>query len=173
VADISLLERVRLPLELLIALDCRPFHVALQPVHHLVRMAHVVSTAAFFGAIAVVDLRLIGFWSGLSLRSLERLAHRWLYGGLGVALVTGLALFLYAPVQVGSHLYFVPKLLLILIGLAHAAIFHLTVWPQVRERPADALARARLAGLASLTIWFGIFACAALNVESAPRVALW
>jgi hypothetical protein len=36
----------------------------------------------------------------------------WLYTTLGIAIITGFALFFYDPVHVGSHAYFTLKLIL-------------------------------------------------------------
>jgi len=41
----------------------------------------------------------------------------WLYLTFGISFATGVALFLYDPLHVGSHAYFTLKLLFILLGL--------------------------------------------------------
>ena len=66
-----------------------------------------------------------------------------LYGLFAVTIITGAALFFYEPVKVGSHAYFLPKLILTALGLA-----------------ADAAQMARLID------------CACLNVEAEPKVLL-
>ncbi len=118
------LDFLRLSSEFLVALDWRPFHFALQPYHHLVRLLHLLSMAGFFGGIAVLDLRLMGWHRALPLQPLARQVLLPIYGLFAVTVVAGIALFLYAPVKVGSHPYFTLKLLLILIGLVNAAMFH-------------------------------------------------
>ena len=61
--DSHLLALIRIPYGVLTALDSRGFHYALQPYHYLVRAAHVLTMAAFFGGIGLLDLRLLG-WRG-------------------------------------------------------------------------------------------------------------
>src|SRR6202045_2097042 len=102
---------LRLPFALLAALDSRGVDYALQPYHHLVRLTHFLTVAAFFGGIMQLDLRLMGWRGTVSLRAFADHVLPWLYVTFGVAIVTGLALFLYDPIGVGSHGYFTPKLI--------------------------------------------------------------
>ena len=93
-ADPSALDFLRIPAATLAALDWRPYHFALQPYHYLVRVTHVASMAAFFGGIALLDLRLMGWRRAVPLRPLADQALPWLYATFGVTIVTGVALFL-------------------------------------------------------------------------------
>jgi len=175
-ADPNALDIIRIPSGVLVALDWRPFHFALQPYHYLVRMAHVVTMAAFFGGIAALDLRLMGLRVSMPLKPLADLVLPWLYITFAVAFATGIALFFYDPVHVGSHAYFSLKLLLTVFGLGNAALFHrsayfatLAVETPPAARPS---AHVRLAGAVSLLLWVGVVVCACLNVEAAPKVLL-
>jgi hypothetical protein len=165
------LDFLRLSSDFLVALDWRPFHFALQPYHHLVRLLHLVAMAGFFGGIAVLDLRLLGWHGALPLQPLARQVRLPIYVLFVVTIATGAALFFYAPVKVGNHPYFTLKLLLILLGLGNAALFH-------RSDSTNAFAgvalpgHARLAGVLSLAFWTGVIVCACLNVEAAPKVLL-
>jgi hypothetical protein len=163
---------LRLPDDWLIALDSRGLHFALQPYHHLIRLTHILSVAAFFGAIVLLDMRLLGFHRGLPLRPLAAQAAGWLYGSFAVALASGVVLFLYDPVHVGSHGYFVPKLILLGLALANAAAFHRSGYLAALAADPVMPARARLAGLISLALWTGVMICAGLNGEAAPKVLL-
>ena len=173
-ADPNALDLIRIPSEVLVALDWRPFHFALQPYHYLVRLTHVVSMAAFFGGIAALDLRLMGWRATLPLQPFADLVLPWLYATFGIALVSGIALFCYDPVHVGSHAYFSLKLLLTLLGLVNAALFrrsaHFAAF--AADAPAKPSAHVRFAGAVSLALWTGVVVCACLNVEAAPKVLL-
>jgi hypothetical protein len=175
-ADPNTLDLIRIPSDVLVALDWRPFHFALQPYHFLVRMTHVVSMAAFFGGIAALDLRLMGWRVSVPLQPFADLVLPWLYVTFAVALATGLALFFYDPVHVGSHAYFTLKLLLTGLGLLNAALFRRSVHfaALTAETPASAkpAAHVRLVGAVSLLLWTGVVVCACLNVEAAPKVLL-
>jgi hypothetical protein len=175
-ADPSAFDALRIPSSALIALDWRPYHFALQPYHYLVRATHVLTMAAFFGAIMAVDLRLMGLLSQIPLRAFSEKMAPWLYGTFTVTFVTGIALFLYDPVHVGSHAYFSLKLILTGFGLINAAAFrhsgHLHSIPDDFSGKPQIINRARLVGALSLALWVGVVVCASLNVEAEPKVLL-
>jgi len=175
-ADPNILDLIRIPSDVLVALDWRPYHFALQPYHYLVRLTHVASMAAFFGGIAALDLRLMGWRTSVPLRPFADLVLPWLYVTFGIALLSGIALFFYDPVQVGSHAYFSLKLLLTLLGLINAALFrrsaYLTAFAAETPASARPSAHVRLVGAVSLLLWTGVVACACLNVEAAPKMLL-
>jgi hypothetical protein len=175
-ADPNALDLIRIPSDLLVALDWRPFHFALQPYHYLVRLTHVVSMAAFFGGIAALDLRLMGWRASLPLQTFADLVLPWLYVTFSIALLSGVALFFYDPVHVGSHAYFSLKLLLTVLGVANAALFRRSAHfaALAAEAPASAApsAHIRFVGAVSLALWTGVVVCACLNVEAAPKVLL-
>jgi hypothetical protein len=163
---------LRLPTDLLIALDNRTFHFLLQPVHYLVRMVHLLTIAAFFGGIALLDLRLMGARVMMPLRGLADYVLPWLWGTCAVAMVTGFALFFYDPLHVGSHPYFTVKLLLIVAGGMNASVFHHTFYASALAAEGRPPHSARLAGAISLALWTGVMICACLNVEPPPKLLL-
>jgi hypothetical protein len=156
----------------LVAFDWRPYHFAMQRYHFLVRAAHIVSMSAFFGGIGLLDFRLIGWRGTVPLRAFAEHVLPWLWATFAVTVATGTALFLYDPLHVGSHAYWVPKLLSITLGLVNAALFH-------REGYVIALAAhgrmppsARVAGFLSLACWTAAIVFACLDTEGAPKVLL-
>ena len=173
-ADPSMLDFLRIPSGTLAALDWRPFHFALQPYHYLTRLAHILSMAGFFGGIALLDLRLIGWRRKLPLRPFADQALPWIYATFGVSILTGVALFFYDPVHVGSHAYFTLKLILILLGIVNAAVFRRSGYlaALTPDAPASQPTYARLVGALSLALWTGVILCACLNVEDAPKLLL-
>jgi hypothetical protein len=171
-ADPSVFDAVRIPASVLVALDWRPLHFAMQRYHYLVRLGHVLSMAAFYGGIALLDLRLLGVRGAVRLKPFADHVLPALYVTFAVATVTGLALFLYAPVHVGAHAYFVPKLIAIALGLVNAAIYHRTGYLNALAAEERLPSSARIAGALSLAFWTAAVAFACLNVEPAPRVIL-
>ncbi len=140
-ADPSLFDPIRIPVSALVALDWRPYHFALQPFHYLVRTAHVAAMGAFFGGIGLLDFRLMGWRATVPLRAFAEHVLPWLWATFGIAVATGVALFLYDPVHVGAHAYWAPKLLAVALGLANAAMFHRTSY--VAALAAEARCRSR------------------------------
>lgn len=172
-ADPSLFDVLRIPAETLIALDDRDLHFQMQPYHFLIRMVHVVSMAAFFGGIGLLDFRLMGWRAAAPLRQFTEHVLPWLYVTFAVAVATGAALFAYDPVHAGSHAYFAPKILLVALGLANALAFHRTSYIRAMAVGDGAPpVSARIAGALSLALWTGVVVCASLNVEDAPKVLL-
>ena len=171
-ADPSLFDAIRIPGAVLVALDNRTFHFALQPWHYIVRMAHILSMALFFGGIVILDFRLVGIGRRRPIESTVGALLPSVYAGFVIAIVTGIALFLYDPVHVGAHAYFTPKLLLTALGLANAVIYHRLGLSRAMSGEGGLPVHTRIAGIASLLIWSAVMICAALNVEGVPKVLL-
>lgn len=172
-ADPSLFDALRLPSSLLITLDNREFHFAIQPWHYLLRMSHIVSTSAFFGGIVLLDLRLLGVRSAANLKAFSSDILPWLYVIFSIATVSGVLLFLYDPLHVGSHAYFVPKIILIVLGLLNAGLYHRFAYEQALIADDGATpGSAKLAGLVSLALWLGVMAFSSLNAEGVPKLLL-
>jgi hypothetical protein len=126
----------------------------------LIVFAHVASAAVLFGAILIVDLRLMGVMRKLEPGSLAKLALPWAVGGALTALASGFILLMFDPIAVGVHTYFLPKMLLIVLGLGNAVLFHRVV----RLEAVDTRSlSARFAGALSIALWTGVFLCATLN----------
>jgi len=171
-SDLHALSFLAIPPDILAALDYRPFRFALQPVHHLVRMAHILSISLFFGTIGLLDLRLTGLRPAVSLKSLADAVMPLIYVNLLIGIVTGLMLFFYDPVHVGSHAYFSLKMILIVAGMGNAAVFNRTGFAEALRATGPMPRAARIFGAVSLAIWFGVMICASLNGEAAPKVLL-
>lgn len=171
-ADPSIFDAIRIPTQALIALDWRPYHFALQPYHYLVRTAHILSMAFFFGGIGLLDLRLMGWRGTVPLRPFAEHVLPWLYATFALSAASGLALFLYDPVHAGSRAYWTPKLIAIALGLANAAVFHRTSYVAALASAGRLPASARAAGALSLALWTAAVVFACLNTEAMPKVLL-
>ncbi len=171
-ADPSLFDPFRISVGALVSLDWRPYHFALQPYHYLVRTAHIVSMGAFFGGIGLLDFRLMGWRGSVPLRSFAEHVLPWLWATFAVAVVTGVALFLYDPVRVGTHAYWTPKLIAIGLGLANALRFHRTSYVMALAERGSLPMAARIAGAVSLACWTAAVVFACLDTEAAPRLLL-
>ena len=167
--DSNLFEAIRIPADLLIAMDWRPYHFLFQPVHFIVRILHILSMAAFFGFIGLLDIRLIGGFKVFSLRTLEAALRPWLYSTFATATVTGVLLFFYDPVRIGSRAFWVPKLISIALGLGNVVFLHRINYID-RFEAGDR--RIRYAGMFSLAMWTLALVFACLNAEEAPKLLL-
>jgi hypothetical protein len=171
-ADPHALSFLYIPTDILVALDNRDYRFAMQPFHHLVRMAHILSISAFFGAIILLDLRLAGLRPKVPLRALSELVMPFVYWTFGIGVVTGALLFFYDPVHVASHAYFSLKIILVVLGMINALLFNRKGFGIALAAPGAMPRNARIIGTLSLLIWAGVMICATLNVEAAPKVLL-
>lgn len=140
--------------------------------HGPLRLLHVAGTATFFGAILLLDLRLLGLLGrDIALDALARLVLPVTHWSFAVTLSSGVLLFLYDPIQTGSHSWFLPKLLLLGAAVANAGLFSVPRRIGLRAIGAGGLTRhARIAGLVSLVLWSGVIVAATANHEERPLV---
>ncbi len=125
----------------------------------LVETLHIGALATLFGAMAVVDLRILGFSKALPIEPLLRHALPIALIAFCLAGATGLMLFLaHADDLIGNRV-FVLKICLIGAAGINAAIFH----SGSRSNPANWQAvapwEARLTAALSLLIWSAVIAC--------------
>ena len=105
-------------------------------------------------------------------RELARLVLPCVYAAFALCVVTGLALFFYDPLEVGSHVWLTPKLLFVALGLANALWFNKTHLPALLLSDV-ALSRAGVvAGTASILFWALAILCGCLNAEGPPRLLI-
>jgi len=153
-----------IPHHVLLALTSQEIHRALQPISGLLKAVHITAMAVFLGAITVLDLRLIGFRGEIGLDGISSLILPVVRGAFPLVALTGVALFLYSPMVAGMNPWFVPKLLLVALGLVNAWFY------QRRTARSDGVpVRARAAGILSLAIWLSVTMVASLTLEHAAR----
>jgi phosphoglycerol transferase MdoB-like AlkP superfamily enzyme len=171
-ADPSLFDPLRIPSEVLIALDNRTYHFAVQPYHYLVRMTHIVSAAAFFGGIVLFDLRLAGLRSRSGLKAFAADTLPWLYLTFVLSMISGMLLFLYDPVHAGSRAYFTPKMIMILLGLVNTLLYRRFAFGKALKEPAAVPASAKWGAALSAFFWLGVMAFSSMNAEGIPKFLL-
>lgn len=127
----------------------------------VVEALHVVALTLVIGAVAVLDLRLIGVASrSRPLPQLLRDVLPVVWSAFVFAAVSGILLFASNAVAYAHNPPFQRKVaLLALIGL-NAAAFHILVRPRLRaEQLVGRLPRwAQLSGVISITLWIGVTA---------------
>jgi hypothetical protein len=127
-------------------------------------VAHILSLMVFFGAVAVMDLRLAGFfqatWPGSLLRRARLVA---ILGFIGLV-VSGAVLFVAEASHIVLNGVFQLKLALIGLGLLNIIWFEYFIAGQVRDlQPNTPLpGNARFVGVSSIAIWLTVAACGRL-----------
>jgi hypothetical protein len=121
-----------------------------------VNTAHILGVALLVGAIAPMDLRLLGAWRRLEHSELARLLLPVAAAGLALAATAGVMLFVVRAKDYGVHPLFQVKMPIVLTGTAAALVAHARagLWLE-RITPGQA----RLHGALSLACWIGALVC--------------
>ena len=123
---------------------------------------HVIAIVTVVGCIAVMDLRLLGFASGnRAVSAVSQDTLKWTWLAFGLAVVTGLLLFVSRASSYAINPYFLWKMGLLALAGLNMAIFHLSTWRTVENWDANpAIPRAaKFAGGVSLALWIGVVFC--------------
>jgi hypothetical protein len=125
----------------------------------VVESIHVLSITLVFGTIAILDLRMLGVvLRAIPVTRLARNIFPLVWTGFAVSFASGFLLFwAEAAKDYWNPAFRVKLILLLLVGL-NPLIFHSTVYRQVHEWEHLHLApwRARVAAIASITLWSGV-----------------
>ena len=119
---------------------------------------HVISIAGLFGAICVLDLRLLGVWRSIPLGMISRPAVNVAGTGAALAMFTGVFLLATKASENAHNPYLLPKLGFIALALINLAVLHLTPsWRahRGRELTQAEYGRLRFFGATSLLFWLG------------------
>lgn len=139
----------------------------------LVNTLHITGIALLFGAIAGLDLRLLGLWRTVPVAPLARVLVPVAAAGLLLAATAGALLFLVRADQYANATLFQAKLLLIAAAVTNAALLRTSgAWRNVREvaggdeasggaRQTTPL-RLKWAGALSLLLWLAAIAAGRL-----------
>ncbi|MDO9317623.1 MAG: hypothetical protein Q7V56_05440 [Gammaproteobacteria bacterium] len=125
----------------------------------LIESLHVVSITLMLGAILMVDLRVLGLAATrYSVSTLSRELVPWSAVALGVASVTGIAMFITRASAHAVNPAFQIKMLLMVLAGINVAVFHLIIFrhnvdwdPRINTSVA-----ARLVAASSIALWIGV-----------------
>jgi hypothetical protein len=133
-------------------------------VYPLVNLAHLLGVALLFGAIAALDLRLVGLWPDTPVPVLARATVPVAGAGLALALLTGPALLAVRATEYVENPFLWMKFGAVALGLANLAAGHRSAgW---RSRGAGGGRRLALAGAVSLAAWLAA-------VSAGRMIAYW
>jgi hypothetical protein len=130
-------------------------------VYPLANVAHVLSVIVFAGAVAVIDVRLMGGLSGAPVRDVLRGGRKAaVLAFLGVA-ASGGVLFSAEASHLALNWVFQTKMLLIALALLNVIVFELIFARRLREfaprMPMPASAKA--SAFVSFATWIAVAAC--------------
>jgi len=131
----------------------------------LVNLAHIFGISLLFGAIVVLDLRLLGVWGKIPLHLMARPTTVVAGTGFAIAILTGPALLATKATEYVGNPFLPIKLTAILLGIINVAILHrLPAWKERANLDMGAAKRRQLAvaGSTSLLCWVSAISAARL-----------
>ena len=131
----------------------------------IVNLFHIIAIALLFGAICVLDLRLLGVWRSIPLGMISRPAVNVAGAGVALAALTGVPMLATKAVEYADNPFLLPKFFFLALALANVALMHLSrPWREHRARELTRAEMKRLAamGAASLFFWLGVITCGRL-----------
>ena len=153
-----------LPAALLVALattDLRLWMYGQRVLYGVLRFLHLLGMAGFLGMILLLEVKRLGFFPAASFQSARLPIVALMNVAFAVTVLSGIALFIHDPIGVGLHTMFLPKLLLIVIGLFHAT--YVERLPAM-QRPG----RRRGAAVVALSVWVMVIGCSTWNAVERP-----
>ena len=126
-----------------------------------VNAAHITGIAILFGSIVPLDLRLMGCFRQVPIRTLSRVLVPVAAAGLTLAVAAGFLLFSIRAVQYAGTTLFQIKMALVACGIANALLLRKAeAWEGARDDIASPPPpRLRAAGALSIALWLSVIFC--------------
>lgn len=116
---------------------------------------HFIGLCLLMGAVAIMDLRLLGFGRSLPIRAVHQLIP-WAWTGFLINLTTGILFFFTQPGFYVPNGAFRVKLVLLLLAGANALWFQFTVKPSSLTDEFAIPRRVKTMASASLVLWISV-----------------
>jgi hypothetical protein len=147
-----------------VALEQSAFAMAIRQsrwLYPLANVGHVIALVTFAGAIAVMDLRLIGALSATLPGLVLRRARGVAIAALGALGLSGVMLFTAEASHLATNAMFIVKQALVVAGFVNVALFEVLTRRTIVALPAGTAMppAARIAGCLSLAVWIAVAAC--------------
>ncbi len=128
----------------------------------LVNTGHIIGIALLFGGIAPLDLRLLGYWRAVSIRSLAGILIPMSMAGFVLAVLTGSLLFATRPLDYIKEPLFGIKMACLIAAVLNALVLRRS-WGGADVSDAEGARPGwRIAAVLSLALWAGIIAAGRL-----------
>jgi hypothetical protein len=130
----------------------------------IVETVHILSLAILFGAVAMFDLRLLGFSRHLLVTDIAWHLLPWAFMSFGFVVVSGFLMFAVEATEIAANPAFRLKLLLILGTGINAAIFHGGPYKSVKmwNRGVEVPIAVKAIAILSLVLWTAVITCGRL-----------
>jgi hypothetical protein len=122
----------------------------------VVNLIHIIGVASLFGAVLLLDLRLLGAWKKVPIAAISEVAVPIAKAGFGVAAVAGICMISTNATDYAGNPFLLIKFPAIFLALANALILtRQRAWRERKSRQLSASEQSRLAwmGGISLACW--------------------
>jgi hypothetical protein len=129
----------------------------------LLNLAHIIGIGSLFGAVLLLDLKLLGLWPSIPAPSLIRPTVPVAAFGFVLAALSGIMMLSFNTTEYHGNPFFYIKLPVIVLGLVNVAIINrLAAWRRAAaglpSEPGDQRMLA-IFGALSLLIWLTVVSC--------------
>ena len=129
----------------------------------LLNLSHIIGISSLFGAVLLLDLKLLGLWRSIPAASLIRPTVPLAAFGFMLAAVSGIMMLSFNTTEYHGNPFFYIKLPVIVLGLVNVAIIQrLAAWRRAAAGQPSAPGDQRLLavfGSISLLIWLTVISC--------------
>jgi hypothetical protein len=123
----------------------------------LIETVHLLGLAFSVGTIMWVDLRLLGLaMQDEPVSDVVEQLEPWAIWGFGVMFISGFFLLVAEPLKAYTTLSFRLKALMLVLAALNVLYFHKRVYHNVDQWDRQIPWRAKMVGIFSLALWFGI-----------------
>lgn len=125
----------------------------------VINLAHILGVSSLFGAVLLLDLRMLGVWRQIPLVSVTRPAVPIAGIGLAVAVTSGVLMLSFNASEYYGNPFFYAKFPLILLGVINVGVLSfMPAWREKKSRELTMREERQLAifGGVSLAIWLSV-----------------
>jgi hypothetical protein len=122
-----------------------------------IQSVHIVAIGVVLSSVLMVDLRIFGYAGrDLTMPQTVRRFGSWLWGALGVLLITGIVMITGEPVRELMSLSFWLKMMQLAIGVALALMFQRALRHNAQRWDHAVSARVKFLAIVTLIVWLSI-----------------
>jgi hypothetical protein len=128
----------------------------------VVNLVHILGVSSFFGAILVLDLRLLRVWRGVPLAAISGPTVRVAQAGFSLAMVSGICLLATKGSEYAANPFLLIKFGAIALGILNVALLHASAaWKEQARRELSGEEQMRLALFGGISLFSWLSAVAA------------
>jgi hypothetical protein len=122
------------------------------------QIVHILANGIILSAVVMIDMRIWGISRSQASIAMARRFQPWIWAGLVVLTVSGIALILYAPRRVLTDVTFQVKMVVMGLAIAATVALLLALRPGKEALPGDPGGHrlASLLGTLTLVLWVGV-----------------